>query len=142
PPIYIYLSKPPVELLEVELYSDFKRRSRQGKYEADHMPSRAAVEAYLKRLDPLLKEKELEAMTNDVAAIVIPKDVHQKLSETYGGRNTPVQIDQDSRNLRAAVDHNLDAIKPALKEHGATEAKIEAARAKIHSLNSEMGLYK
>jgi len=39
PPIYIYLSKPSVKFLEVELYSDFKRRSREGKYEADHMPS-------------------------------------------------------------------------------------------------------
>lgn len=47
PPIYIYLSKPPVEFLEVELYSDFKCRSRLGKYEAGHMPSAAAVKAYL-----------------------------------------------------------------------------------------------
>ena len=52
PPIYIYLSKPPVEFLEVELYSDFKRRSRQGKYEADHMPSSAAVIAYYHRMHP------------------------------------------------------------------------------------------
>ena len=46
-PTDIYLSKPPVELLEVELYKDFTGRSRQGKYEADHMPSRAAVEQFL-----------------------------------------------------------------------------------------------
>ncbi|EGB1675851.1 pyocin, partial [Escherichia coli] len=77
----------------------------------------------------------------DVAAIVIPKEVHQKMSETYGGRNTPAQIDLDSRNLRAAADRNLDAIKPALKEHGATEGQIEAARTKLHELNSKMGLY-
>ncbi|MGV3347067.1 hypothetical protein ACGVWS_15545 [Enterobacteriaceae bacterium LUAb1] len=81
-------------------------------------------------------------MAQDVAAIVIPKEVHQKLSETYGGRNTPAQIELDSRNLRAAVDRNLDAIKPALKKDGATEVQIEAARAKMHKLNSEMGLYK
>ncbi|ENO5561885.1 pyocin, partial [Escherichia coli] len=70
------------------------------------------------------------------------KEVHQKISETYGGRNTPAQIELDSRNLRAAVDRNLDTIKPALKEYGATESQIEAARTKIHKLNSEMGLYK
>lgn len=142
PPIYIYLSKPPVEFLEVELYSDFKRRSRQGKYEADHMPSAAAVRAYFKQLYPDVDDEDLDAYAQDVAAIVIPKEVHQKISETYGGRNTLAQIELDSRNLRAALDRNLDAIKPALKEHGATEVQIEAARAKMHKLNSDMGLYK
>ena len=142
PPIYIYLSKPPVKFLEVELYSDFKRRSRQGMYEADHMPSAAAVRVALARDNPDLRPSELDALAQDVAAIIVPKEVHQKISETYGGRNTPTQIELDSRNLRAAVDHNLDAIKPALKEHGATEGQIEAARTKIHNLNSDVGLYK
>lgn len=141
PPIYIYLSKPPVELLEVELYSDFNRRSRQKKYEADHMPSAAAVKAYLKANYPGMTPEDIELASQDVASIVLPKEVHQKISETYGGRNTTAQIELDSRNLRAAADRNLDAIKPALKEHGATEAKIEAARAKMHELNSKMGLY-
>lgn len=142
PPIYIYLSKPPVEFLEVELYSDFKRRSRQGKYEADHMPSRAAVDAYLRANYPLLDDDEILSLTDKVAAIVIPKDVHQKISETYGGRNSPAQIEMDSKNLRAALERNLDAIKPALKENGATEGQLEEARAKMHKLNSDMGLYK
>jgi len=142
PPIYIYLSKPPVEFLEVELYSDFKRRSRQGKYEADHMPSAAAVRVALARDNPDLKPHELDALAQDVAAIVVPKEVHQKLSETYGGRNSPAQIELDSLNLRAAVDRNLDAIKPALKKDGATDAQIEAARTKMHKLNDSMGLYK
>ncbi|MFL63602.1 pyocin [Salmonella enterica] len=141
PPIYIYLSKPPVEFLEVELYSDFKRRSRQGKYEADHMPSRAAVEAYLLRLDPTLKDAQLKKYSDEVAAIVIPKEIHQKISETYGKRNSPAQIELDSQNLRAALDRNLDAIKPALKKYGATESQIEAARKKMHALNGKMGLY-
>lgn len=142
PPIYIYLSKPPVEFLEVELYSDFKRRSRQGKYEADHMPSAAAVKTYLRREYPHLKETEIQELSLQVAAIVVPKDVHQKISETYGGRNTAAQIELDSQNLRAAANRNLDALKPELKKHGATEAQIEKARTKMHTLNSQQGLYK
>lgn len=142
PPIYIYLSKPPVEFLEVELYSDFKRRSRQGKYEADHMPSRAAVRTYLLDMYPGLDKDLVDSLADKVAAIVVPKDIHQQVSETYGWRNSPAQIEEDSRNLHAALDRNLDAIKPELKEHGATEAQIEAARAKMHKLNSEQGLYK
>lgn len=85
--------------------------------------------------------EDIELASQDVAAIVIPKDVHQKISETYGGRNTPAQIDLDSRSLKAALDRNLNANKPALKEHGATESKIGAARAKMHELNNRMGLY-
>jgi pyocin large subunit-like protein/uncharacterized Zn-binding protein involved in type VI secretion len=142
PPIYIYLSKPPVAFLDVALYSDFKRRSRQGKYEVDHMPSAAAARAALLRDNPRLRKHQLDAMVEDVAAIVIPKEVHLRISETYGGRNSPAQIELDSRNLRAAVDRNLGAITSALKEHGATESQIEAARVKMHKLNSEMGLYK
>lgn len=143
PPIYIYLSKPPVELLEVELYKDLKDRSRQGKYEADHIPSAAAVRFYYQRLYPDADEKELEMLAKEVAAIVIPKDVHRKISETYGGRNRePGRVERDSRDLRAAADRNFDVIKPALKESGITEEKLEAARAKIHELNESVELYK
>ncbi|EOX4387911.1 S-type pyocin domain-containing protein [Citrobacter freundii] len=140
--IYVILAKPPVEFLEVELYNDFRGRSRQRTYEADHMPSAAAVRAALLRENPRLSKQLLDEMVNNVAAIVVPKDVHQKLSETYGGRNTPTQIDLDSKNLRAALDRNLDTIKPALKKYGATETQIDAARAKMHKLNKDMGLYK
>ncbi|MGS7193205.1 S-type Pyocin family protein [Enterobacter cloacae subsp. dissolvens] len=117
-------------------------RSRQDKYEADHMPSAAAVREFLRRTDPYASKGQLYEMAQDVAAIVVPKEIHQKLSETYGGRNTPTQIYLYSRNLRAALDRNQDTIKPALKEHFATEKQIEVARAKMHKLNSEMGLYK
>lgn len=143
PPIYIFLSKPPVELLEVELYIDFNGRSRQGKYEADHIPSAAAVRLHYQRLYPDADEKELEVLAKEVAAIVIPKNVHRKISESYGGRNRePGKVEGDSRDLRAAADRNFDVIKPALKESGITEEKLEAARAKIHELNESVELYK
>lgn len=106
------------------------------------MPSRAAVDAYLRANYPLLDDDEIHSLTDKVAAIVIPKEIHHKISETYGGRNSSARIEMDSKDLRAALDRNLDAIKPALKEYGATEAQIEAARAKMHKLNTEMGLYK
>jgi pyocin large subunit-like protein len=38
PPIYIYLSKPPVEFLEVRPFREFSGRSRQGFYHVDRMP--------------------------------------------------------------------------------------------------------
>lgn len=106
------------------------------------MPSAAAVRAYLKANAPEMLPDDIDMAIQDVAAIVVPKEIHRQLSETYGGRNKPAQIEQDSKNLREAVDRNLDAVKRALIEHGATESQIEVAREKLHRLNSDMGLYK
>jgi len=140
PPIYIYLSKPTVELLEVDLYSNFTGRARNGTH-ADHMPSAAAVRAYLRREFPDAKPAEIDRMAKDVASIIIPADIHQKLSATYGRRNNPAQIQQDSRDLRAAVERDIETIRPALKERGVTDSQINEAKAKMHQLNHEQGLY-
>ncbi|MCK6895584.1 S-type pyocin domain-containing protein [Enterobacter bugandensis] len=141
PPIYIYLSKPPVEFLEVKLFSDFDGRSRQGELEVDHIPSAAAAKAHYKRLHPELSPKELKKLSKRVAAIGVPIGVHRNDSETYGGRNTPEKITAHSYDLRAAADQNFDAVKPALKEHGATDEQLEEARAKLHQINESVGLY-
>ncbi len=141
PPVYVYLSKPPVKLLEVDLYRNFAGRLRNGTH-ADHMPSAAAIRAKLKKLYPNVSPAELNEATKDTATIIIPAEVHQKLSATYGGRNTPYQIEQDSRDLRAALDRDFDAITPALKDYGASEAQLKNARAKMHELNEEQRLYK
>jgi hypothetical protein len=109
--------------------------------QADHMPSAAAVKANLRRKYPDAKPAEIDRMAKDVAAIVIPADIHQKLSNTYGGRNNPAQIDRDSRNLRSALARDIQAIRPALKGRGATDEQIDKAKAKMHKLNQEQGLY-
>lgn len=140
-PIYIYLAKPPVKLLEVELYRDFEGRSREGLYHADHMPSAAAVKASLKRRYPNLKPKQLEELSKDVASIIVPAEVHRKISETYGGRNTPQQVEEDSWELKSAVDRNFEAIRPTLKEYGVTDIQLDKAKAQMHQINQRQGLY-
>lgn len=140
PPIYIYLSKPPVELLEVARYCDFEGRSRQGKYHVDHMPSRQAVILYLKREYPDLDDQIIKQMSDRVAAIAIPAKVHRKLSATYGGRNMS-QKGPDSYNLRAAIDKDFDTIKESLKELGATDKLLEEKRLEMHEINKNEGLY-
>jgi len=108
---------------------------------ADHMPSAAAVRAKLRRMYPDAKWDDLKKMAKDVAAIVIPADIHQKLSATYGGRNSQEQIERDSRDLRAALERDIETIRPALKERGVTDERIDEAKAKMHKLNQEQGLY-
>ena len=142
PPLYIVYSKPPVKLLEVDLYGNFKRRPRNGTH-ADHMPSQAAATAYLKRkLSSFFDDKDAKKQMDFVATLIIPAEVHRKYSETYGGRNTPMQIDKDSRNLRKAVDNNFMAIKNWMLDEGFSEIELEEAKAKMHQLNKDNGWYK
>ena len=77
-----------------------------------------------------------------IEAIAIPANVHRQDSATYGGRNRS-QTGPDSENLRAAIDKDFDQIKPVLmRDYGATEEALEAARKEMHRINTELGLYK
>ncbi|MDM2789175.1 S-type pyocin domain-containing protein [Citrobacter sp. Cpo113] len=150
--IYVYFQKAPVEEYEVDFYENFKGRSRQGLYEVDHIPSKAAVRLYLEQKYPLLESKYIDRMVDKVAAVAIPKAVHQKCSETYGGRNnrqvntesgeTMTQKELDARELESAVNANWDANAECLRnEYGVSDEKIEEIRARLHELNRLTGLY-
>ncbi|PVZ79339.1 S-type Pyocin [Serratia sp. S1B] len=152
PAIYVYFSKPPVKNYEVDYYGNFDRRPRLGKYQVDHIPSQAAVRIFLKKKYPRLSDARIDEMVDMVAAVAIPKEVHQKCSETYGQRNnTNINIgggqaipkkELDARDLEAAVDSNWDANAQCLKiNYGVTDEQIEEIRAKLHELNRKAGLY-
>lgn len=141
PPLYLVFSKPPVKLLEVDTYRGFQGRPREGTH-ADHMPSAAAIDLFLKQIDSTMKAKDRESLKKDVAALIVPASVHQKCSETYGGRNTPEQIARDAKDLKGAVDRNLNAIKGCLRDEGFSDAQIEQARLEMHQVNKTQGWYK
>jgi len=152
PAIYVYFQKAPVEEYEVDYYENFKGRSRQGLYEIDHIPSKAAVRIYLKKMYPNQSRETIEKMVDKVAAVAIPKAVHKKCSETYGGRNNRnVEMDNgevltqkelDASNLEGAVNANWDANAECLKsEYVMSDEKSESIRARLHELNRQTGLY-
>ncbi|WP_413496096.1 S-type pyocin domain-containing protein [Morganella psychrotolerans] len=150
--IYVFFQKEPVTDLEVDYYENFKGRSRKGLYEIDHIPSKAAVRLYLKNKYPTLTETQLEKIISQVASIAIPKEIHQKCSETYGGRNngwvdfegeTPLRRKEfDATNLREAVDRNWEANRKCLRNEGYSDELLDEKLAKIHELNEAIGLYK
>lgn len=124
----------------------------RGEYEVDHIPSKAAVRLYLKQKYPLAERDYIDKMVDRVASVAIPKAVHQKCSETYGGRNnskietesgeTVRQKELDASGLEAAVNSNWDANAECLKnEYKVSDAKLEEVRAKLHELNRKTGLY-
>ena len=145
-PLYLVFSKPPVKLLEVDLYGNFKNRPRNGTH-ADHMPSQAALREYLKKTfgENYFLDSDVDKMMNDVATVIIPARIHQKFSETYGRRNTRndrFQIEKDAADLRVAVENNFNAIRPYLKQEGLSDDELDAAKDEMHKLNVEKGWYK
>ena len=152
PAIYVYFQKAPVKDLQVDYYGEFEGRSRLGEYEVDHIPSKAAVRLYLKWKYPLAERDYIDKMTDKVAAVAIPKEVHRRCSETYGGRNNRqldtvngekvTQKEFDSFDLEAAADANWDMNAECLKnEYDVSEQELEEIRTKIHELNRQAGLY-
>lgn len=152
PAIYVFFQKDPVDDLEVDYYDNFKGRPRGGLYEIDHLPSKAAIRMYLKNKYPTLTEIQLDKMSNQVASIAIQKEMHQKCSETYGGRNNSwVDIEGglslrrkelDAKNLREAVERNWAANRECLENEGYDSKLLDEKLNKIHELNEAKGLYK
>ncbi|MDM3469346.1 S-type pyocin domain-containing protein, partial [Citrobacter sp. Cb041] len=151
--IYVYFQKAPVEEYEVDYYENFKGRSRQGLYEVDHIPSKAAVRIHLKKLYPDESREIIEKMVDKAAAVVIPKAVHKKYSKTYGGRNNQnvemengevlTQKDLDASSLEGAVNANWDTNAKCLKsEYGMSDEKSESIRARLYELNRQTGYIK
>ncbi|OPB30617.1 S-type pyocin domain-containing protein [Pseudomonas fluorescens] len=139
-PLYLVFAKPAVRPLEVDIYGAFSGRSRRGLH-VDHMPSQAAIRRYLKNVSTAFMDYEINELLMRVASIAIPAHIHQKYSETYGGRNNKVKQHFDAADLRAAVDSNFDVIRPYMIEEGITQKNLEEARAKMHKINQEQGWY-
>ncbi|MDY7534743.1 S-type pyocin domain-containing protein [Pseudomonas sp. Bout1] len=139
PPLYLVFAKPAVKPLEVDTYGAFSGRPRNGLH-VDHMPSQAALKRYLEAKAEL-DDDEIGALMRSVGGIAIPARVHQRFSETYGGRNTKARQRLDAGDLREAVESNFDAIKPYLLEEGYSESELEGARAKLHKVNEDQGWY-
>ncbi|MEQ8846797.1 hypothetical protein [Botrimarina sp.] len=98
----------PVKPGDSGTFGDLKSRKRRaGETEAldiDHQPSLAAQRKALEdRLGRQLDVDELKALKNNTPAVASPRTIHQQTSPTYGGRNTPARIAEDSADLGAAA---------------------------------------
>ncbi|MCK1792325.1 hypothetical protein [Pseudomonas violetae] len=107
----------------------------------DHIPSRRALDRYIKERFPEADMYEREDFLKKAPSIAIPTEIHRRFSETYGGRNHASKQMDDAVDPRLAVDRNFDAIKLGLLEQGFTDKDIEAARVKLHELHIEQGWY-
>ncbi|NAW56915.1 MULTISPECIES: T6SS effector antibacterial DNase [unclassified Vibrio] len=146
-PLYLVFNKrsagiTKVKPLEVGTYGDLAPRSKKDGMDIDHIPSQAALlRAAEEMLGRPLTADEKKEIINSGAGVAIPREIHQKCSETYGGRNKLEKQQVDSGDLDAAVNSNFDAIKTCLKENGYTDEQLEDAREELHRLNKANGWY-
>ncbi|UVL81919.1 hypothetical protein LOY35_16960 [Pseudomonas sp. B21-028] len=132
---------PPVEPLEVGPYNELSGRSRGDGLDIDHIPSRKALRAYIDMNHEDMSTSKVREAIRRAPCIAIPSSIHQKFSETYGGRNSFEKSMSDASDLEAAVNGNLAALKPGLIESGASESDIDAALKSLHELHKKQGWY-
>ncbi|MDU9392710.1 S-type pyocin domain-containing protein [Pseudomonas sp. zfem002] len=130
------------EPLDVGPYNELGRNSMKDGLDIDHIVSKKALELFLRREFPRIDPREVAVALLKAPSMAIPTEVHREFSETYGGRNTKTKQIQDSMDLTAGVDRNVDALKPGLLEYGLKESDIEAARQKLHDLFKTQGWVK
>ncbi|NUF28294.1 VENN motif pre-toxin domain-containing protein [Gilliamella sp. ESL0254] len=131
-----------VKALDVGSYRELKANEVVGDMlEHDHIPSFAALKkAEEARLGRPLTPTESKKLYNEATTVEVPRDVHQK-GPTYGGKNTPEQIQKDATDLCGAVCRDTDALRKNMIEKGYDPNQVEDAINKIIARNKKMGIY-
>jgi hypothetical protein len=81
-----------------------------------------------------LKDCQKAAIVKGALAIVIPKSVHQRFSETYGGRATP---EEDAKDLQKAAKSNLKEIQDCGELDEECAAAYKKAAEKIENITND-----
>jgi hypothetical protein len=99
-------------------YGDLKKKTGEGKYDRDHIPSKAALLEKAKELNKGvdLNPDQIKKITNWGNSIAIPRKAHQDISPTYGGRNTPAA---DAKDLAGSAKRDVDTMLEKIDEYDA-----------------------
>jgi hypothetical protein len=122
--------RPPLDCGEAGPYKELQKKTGEGKYDRDHVPSKSALKEAGQRIADSMGVPFTESMRTTISAladtIAIPKSLHQGHSATYGGRSDPKT---DADDLNKAAKRDLDAIETNWGNHdpGCAEAYKAAA---------------
>ncbi|WP_449432744.1 hypothetical protein [Pseudomonas putida] len=112
-------------------YGDLKKKNGKGKYDRDHVPSKAALKA---RAEALKGEKltkvEAQAIERWGNSIAVPRQAHIDISPTYG--QTPANAARDAADLAGSARRDVDAMLKKIDEYdadgGCKKAYMKAAK--------------
>lgn len=106
-------------------HGEIKNLSADGKYHRDHIPS---VQALLEKAQIMnggikLTTAQKNAIKNWGQSVAIPRRAHEKVSPTYGGRNTAKDVNgktlaqRDALNLEAAARRDIDVMTKEIDKY-------------------------
>ncbi|MBB3195370.1 PAAR-like domain-containing protein [Roseateles terrae] len=100
-------------------YGDLKKKTGDGKFDRDHIPSKAALKARAKKLNGgvQLTDEQERVIENWGNSIAIPRRAHIDHSPTYGQTSAAAAI--DSKNLAGSARRDVEAMLSKIDEYDA-----------------------
>lgn len=124
-------------------YGDLKKKTGDGKFDRDHIPSKAALK---ERAESLLEEgeklssKQRKAIEDWGDSIAIPRQAHIDASPTYGTKNIKLAL-QDAENLAGAARRDVESMLAKIDEYdadgGCKKAYQKAAKRVLRMTNKD-----
>ncbi|MGN6234183.1 MAG: PAAR-like domain-containing protein [Trinickia sp.] len=124
-------------------YGDLKKKTGDGKFDRDHVPSKAALK---ERAESLLDEGEKLSSAQKKAiedwgdSIAIPRRAHIDVSPTYGSKNVKL-APQDAEDLAGAARRDVEAMLKQIDEYdadgGCKKAYQKAAKRVLRLTNKD-----
>jgi len=123
---------------EYGTYGDQKKRTGKGKYDRDHIPSKAALKERARQLNDGkdLSPARAAAIDNAASSVAIPKAAHSGVSPTYGGRNSATRVSSDAGDLQGAAKRDTGAMKKELDKHADSDC-VEAYKAAAEDIDEK-----
>lgn len=84
---------------------------------------------------------ETKTLYQNATAVEVPRDIHIA-GPTYGGKNTPYQIQQDAVDLCGAVYRDTDALRENLNKRGYDSKLVDETIQKMVKRNRKTGVIK
>ncbi|WP_321818260.1 MULTISPECIES: PAAR-like domain-containing protein [unclassified Paraburkholderia] len=124
-------------------YGDLKKKTGDGKFDRDHIPSKAALK---ERAESMLDEGEKlspgqrKAIEDWGDSIAIPRQAHIDVSPTYGAKNIGL-APQDADNLAGAARRDVESMLSKIDEYdadgGCKKAYQKAAKRVLRMTNRD-----
>ncbi|MFT3818408.1 MAG: hypothetical protein QM750_12365 [Rubrivivax sp.] len=119
-------------------YGDLKKKTGDGKFDRDHIPSKAALKARAEELLGPLGAAEKAAIDKAAAAVAIPRQAHIDVSPTYGQKLGDAA--KDASNLSGSARRDVEAMLKKIDEYdedGGCKKAYQRAAAKILRMSNK-----
>jgi hypothetical protein len=98
PTLYLAVERPPVEIGEVGNYDDLAKRSVGDGLDIDHIPSRKALELFVRSIEPDIEDDDLRMILSKGPLLLFPEKFTRSLARHMVGVTTNKSSDRLRRS--------------------------------------------